>query len=327
MELSRRTFCLGACAFAMTGIGAVASVHGQGSHYPSRPIRFIVPFAAGGESDITARIIASNLARLKGYSVIVDNVPGAGGNLGVAKALREPADGYTFIVISGAYLANAVASGQPQDPVVAIQPVIQFTSQPAVLVGNQKYSSLQQLIDTAKKAPGSLNYGSAGIGSLGNFSCEEFSRLAGIKMTHVPYKGNSQAINDLAMGQVDMMSAGVSGALTMVGTGKVRILGTATTKRIPEMPEVPTLSESGVAYVSSLWHGLIAAKEVPAAIIAKMNVDLALVLRDPETVAALKPQMLTPVGGSPEDFKKTMARDVAKLKAIAAASHIRTQQQ
>lgn len=307
-------------------MGVLSSIYAQSSDYPAKPIRFIVPFAVGGESDIAARIIANNLTRLKGYNVIVDNVPGAGGTLGIDRGLREPADGYTFIVISGAYLANAVASGQQRDPVAAIQPVIQFSSQPSVLVGNQKYSNLQQLIDTAKKEPGSLNYGSAGIGSLGNFSCEEFSRLAGIKMTHIPYKGNSQAINDLAMGQVDMMSAGVSGALTMVGTGKVRILGIASIKRIPEMPDVPTLSEGGVAYVSSLWHGLIAAKEVPAAIITKMNADLALVLQDPDTVAALKPQMLTPVGGSPEDFKKTMAREVARLKAIAAASHIRTQQ-
>jgi tripartite-type tricarboxylate transporter receptor subunit TctC len=317
---------MGACALAIGSMGASSFASAQGSNYPTKPIRFIVPFAAGGESDIVARHIANNLTRLKGYPVIVDNVPGAGGNLGVERGLREPADGYTFIVISGAYLANAIASRQRQDPLAAVQPVIQFSSQPAVLVASQKYADLRQLIDAAKKEPGSLNYGSAGVGSLGNFSMEEFSRLAGIKLTHIPYKGNAQAVNDLAMGQVDIMSGGVSGALAMARTGKVRILGTATTKRIPEMPDVPTLTEAGVPYVSSLWHGLIAAKGVPAEVIAKMNADAALALRDPAAVTALKAQMLAPVGGSAEDFKKVMAGEADRLTAIAAAADIRSQQ-
>lgn len=313
---------MGACALAVIGTGAA---HAQSDSYPSRPIRFIVPFAAGGESDIVARHIANTLTRQKGYPVIVDNVPGAGGSLGVEKGLREAPDGYTFIVISGAYLANSIAGAEKQDPIASVQPVIQFTSQPAVLVANQKYTDLRRLIDKAMKEPGSLNYGSAGIGSLGHFSMEEFSRLAGIKLTHIPYKGNAAAINDLAMGQVDIMSAGVSGALAMAKTGKVRILGTATTKRIPEMSAVPTLTEGGVPYVSSLWHGLIAAKGVSAEVIAKINTDVALALRDPVAVAALKTQMLTPVGGSPEEFKNVMTGEAGRLTAIAQATGIHYQ--
>lgn len=314
--------CLGVCALTVFGMGAA---HAQSDNYPSRPIRFIVPFAAGGESDIVARHIANTLTRLKGYPVIVENVAGAGGSLGVEKGLRESPDGYTFIVISGAYLANAIAGAEKQDPITSVQPVIQFTSQPAVIVANQKYTDLKQLIDKAKKEPGSLNYGSAGIGGLGHFSMEEFSRLAGIKLTHIPYKGNAAAINDLAMGQVDIMSAGVSGALAMTKTGKVRILGTATTKRVPEMASVPTLTEGGVPYVSSLWHGLIAAKGVSAEAIAKINTDVALALRDPATVAALKTQLLTPVGGSSEEFKKVMVGEASRLKAIADATDIPNQ--
>lgn len=326
LKSSRRIFCLGASAFAIASLSATSLANAQPSGYPSKPLRFVVPFAAGGESDIVARLVAQGVTRVKGYPVIVDNVPGAGGNLGVERGLRDPADGYTFIVVSGAYLANAVASGQKADPLTAVQPVIALSSQPSVFVASQKYANLQQVLEAAKKQPGALNYGSAGIGSLGHFSVEEFSRLAGIKLTHIPYKGTSQAVTDLAMGQVDIMSGGVSGSSAMAKTGKIRILGTATTKRLPEMPDVPTLTEGGVPYVGSLWHGLIAAKGVSADAIAKVNRDVADALRDPDTVAGLKAQMLMPEGGSPEEFRKVMAGELKRLRAIAAAAEIRTEQ-
>lgn len=325
MKSSRRTFCLGASVLALAAM-ATPLVNAQPAGYPSKPIRFIVPFAAGGESDIVARLVAQGLTRLKGYPVIVDNVPGAGGNLGVEKGLRDPADGYTFIVISGAYLANAVASGQKVDPLTTVQPVVEFSSQPSVFVASQKHANLKQVLDAARKEPAALNYGSAGIGSLGHFSVEEFSRLAGIKLTHIPYKGTSQAITDLAMGQVDILSGGVSGSLAMAKTGKVRILGTATAKRIPEMPDVPTLTEDGVPYVGSLWHGLIAAKGVSADVIAKVNRDVVDALRAPDTATGLKAQMLSPVGGTPEEFRKVMAGEAERLRAIAAAADIHTEQ-
>ena len=303
-------------------MGAVTPAYAQAG-YPSKPIRFIVPFAPGGESDIVARHLANTLTKLKGYPVIVENVPGAGGSLGVEKGLREAPDGYTFIVISGAFAANAVASGKKEDPLVTIQPVIQFGSQPSVLIANKKHTGLAELLDKARKAPGALNYGTAGIASLGHFSNEAFSQAARVKLTHIPYKGSGPAVNDLVSGQIDMMFAGVSAAQAAVSTGNVRILAVTTTNRVPELPGIPTLMENGVPYVGSLWHGLIAAKGVPAPIITKMNADMNTVLRDPETITSLKLLMLTPAGGSPREFGQVIAGELERLKQIAAVGDIR----
>ena len=188
--------------------------------------------------------------------------------------MKEPADGYTFLVISGAYAANAVVTKPAFDPVAAIQPIIQFSSQPSVLVANSKYASVGELLDKARKSPGSINYGSAGIGSLGNLSNENFALVAGVSLNHIPYKGTSNAVTDLAGGQIDMMFAGVTGARALAKGGKIKMLAVTTPKRIPVLPEVPTLIESGVAYESSLWHGLVASKDVPATIVERMNSDL-----------------------------------------------------
>lgn len=187
--------------FALVAAATFAPLVWAQDNYPSKPIHFVVPFSAGGESDIVARQIATRLGALRGYTVIVDNFPGAGGNLGAERALKEPADGYTFLVISGAYAANAVVTKPSFDPVAAIQPIIQFSSQPSVLVATSKYASVGELLEKARKSPGSINYGSAGIGSLGNLSNENFALVAGVSLNHIPYKGTSGAVADLAGGR------------------------------------------------------------------------------------------------------------------------------
>lgn len=291
--------------------------------YPAKPIHFVVPFSAGGESDIVAREIASKLTVLRGYPVIVDNFPGAGGNLGTEKALKEPADGYTFLVISGAYAVNAVLSKPSFDPIAGIQPVIQFGSQPSVLVANLKYANVGELLDKARKSPGSINYGTAGIGSLGHLSNENFAMVAGVKLNHIPYKGNSGAIADLAGGQIDMMFAGVTGAVALAKGGKVRMLAISTSKRIPALPEVPTLIESGVSLDSGLWHGLVTSKDVPPAIVEKLNADLNAVLRDPEIVAKFAKTLLTPIGGTSNQFKDVIQKEIERAQRIVKATNIK----
>ena len=293
--------------------------------WPTKPIHFVVPFSAGGESDIVARQIATRLGALRGYTVIVDNYPGAGGNLGAEKALREPADGYTLLVISGAYAANAVVSRKSSDPLAAIQPIVQFATQPSVLVSSLKYATVGELLDKARKSPGSINYGSAGIGSLGHFSNENFAQVTGVKLNHVPYKGNSGAIADLASGQIDLMFAGVTGARALAKGGKVRMLAVTTPRRIATLPDVPTLAESGVHYESSLWHGLVASKDVPPAVVEKLNADLNAVLRDPDIVARFNSELLTPVGGTPNDFRKVIQGDLDRLRQIAKVANISTE--
>lgn len=317
INISRRLAVLAvvttlACPFA----------HAQGS-YPAKPIHFVVPFAAGGESDIVARQIATKLSALKGYTVLVDNFPGAGGNLGAEKALKEPADGYTLLVISGAYAANAAVTKPNFDPVAAIQPVIQFSVQPSVLVANLKYHSVNDLLEQARKTPGSVNYGSAGIGSLGHLSNERFAMVTGVTLNHIPYKGTSGAVTDLAGGQIDMMFAGVTGARALAKGGKIRMLAVTSAKRLPVLPDVPTLAESGIPYESGLWHGLVASKDVPLAIIEKLNADLNAVLRDPDVVAKFNAELLTPAGGTPKAFKDVITTELDRLQGIVKAANVK----
>ncbi len=303
-------------------IPVLASAQGT---YPSKPVHFVVPFAAGGESDIVARQIATKLGALRGYTVIVDNFPGAGGNLGAEKALKEPADGYTFLVISGAYAANAAVTKPNFDPVAVIQPVIQFSTQPSVLVTNLKYTSVQQLLDTARKSPGTVNYGSAGIGSLGHLSNENFAMVTGVSLNHIPYKGTSGAVTDLAGGQIDMTFAGVTGARALAKGGKIRMLAVTSPKRLPVLPDVPTLLESGISYESGLWHGLVASKGVPVSIIEKMNADLNAVLRDPDVVSRFNAELLTPAGGTPKAFKEVITNELDRLQRIVKAANVKPQ--
>jgi tripartite-type tricarboxylate transporter receptor subunit TctC len=319
MTLKRRILLIAACTLAAQGAFAQAG-------YPAKPIHFIVPFQAGGESDIVARQIANKLIALRGYHVIVDNYPGAGGNLGAEKALREPADGYTFLVISGAYAGNSIVSKPSFDPIGAIQPVIQFTRQESVLVASTKFKTLGELIGTAKKGPGTVNYGSAGVGSLGHLSTENFAYHAGVKLNHIPYKGTSGAISDLAGGQTDMMMAGLTGARALAKTGQIRILAVGGTKRLADLPDVPTFAESGLPkFETNLWHGLVASKEVPAAIITRINSDINAVLRDPEIVARYSSENVAAIGGTPAEFKETIRSDMERLRFIVKAADIKIQ--
>ena len=311
--------------FLLASFAAFAPLAWGQAQYPSKPIHFIVPFQAGGESDIVARQIANKLSAMRGYVVIVDNFPGAGGNLGAEKALREPADGYTMLVISGAYAGNAVVSKPAFDPVSAIQPVIQFTRQESVLVANAaKFKTMAELIDAAKMAPETINYGSAGVGSLGHLSTENFAYNAGIKLNHIPYKGTSGAISDLAGGQTDMMFAGLTAAKALAKSGQIRILAIGGAKRLPDMPEVPTFAESGLPkFETNLWHGLVASKDVPSSIITKLNTDINAVLRDPEIVARYRFDNVSPVGGTPAQFKELIRGDMDRLKQIVKIANIK----
>ena len=294
--------------------------------YPSKPIHFVVPFSAGGESDIVARHIANRLAVLRGYTVIVDNYAGAGGNLGAERALREPADGYTMLVISGAYAGNAVMQKPAFDPVAAIQPVIEFASQPSVLVANPKFKTLGDLLDQARKSPGSIKFGSAGVGSLGHLAGEDFALHARVKLDHIPYKGTSGAITDLAGGQTDMVLSGITAAEAMARTGKVRILAIGGDRRDPRLPDVPTFAEAGIAdFQTGLWHGLVAAKNVPPAVVAQLNSDINGVLRDSEVASRFAAIGLTPVGGTPEQFTKAIRDDMRRWQGVVKAAGLSPQ--
>lgn len=295
--------------------------------YPTKQVRFVVPFAAGGESDIVARLVATKL-QTRGYNVVVDNRPGAGGNLGAEQALREPPDGYTLLVISGAYAGNAVVMKPSFDPLGAIQPIVQFSRQPSVLVVSTAsgFKTLKELIDKARQSPGTITYGSAGVGSLGNLAGEYFSSAAGIKLLHIPYKGTSGGMTDLAGGQIDMMTSGITAARSLGKSGKIRILAVSGSKRLPELPEVPTFAEAGVAdFEIGLWHGLVASKDVPPQVVSKLNADMNEALRDPEIQSRFSADALTSVGGTPEQFRSVIRGDMERWRRIVKEANIKVQ--
>lgn len=312
MTLRRRIAVFATCA-------AIAPFAVAQDKYPSKPIKFVVPFAAGGENDVIARLVANKVTAMQGYTIIVENRPGAGGNMGAEAALREPPDGYTFLVVSGAYAGNAVVSKPSFDPIAAIQPVVQFTSMPSgvVVAGNSPYKSMGQLLDTARKAPGKVTYGSGGVGSLSNLSMEFFAYLTGVKLTHIPYKGNSGAIADLVGGQVDLMAGGVTTVRPYLKGGQARLLAVTGTARLAEMPDVPTFTELGLGrFDAELWHGLVASKNVPPALITKMNVAINDALVSPELKKTFAEQGVRPVGGTPEHFKQVIRGDMDRWQKI-----------
>ena len=322
MHITRRQFTAAACACALfTSAPAIAQ-----AKYPIKPIKFIVPFAPGGGTDAMARMVAQKLTEKHGYMVIVDNRAGAGGNLGAEAALREPADGYTFLVISSSYAVNAVLNKPSFDPLTAIEPVVQFSRDPVVLaVGmNTPYKTVAELVAAAKATPDKVAFGSSGNGGLAHLATEYFNALAGIKITHVPYKGTGAAIMDLASGQIQMLMAGNTSFRSLAKAGKVRLLAVGAPQRLVSLPNVPTFAEAGMPqYRADIWHGLVAAKGTPPDLIAKLNADINAVLRSPEVQARLAQDDVTAVGGAPQPFGETIRSDLERWRTVVKQSNLK----
>ena len=322
MTITRRQLAVVACAGALSSSAPVMAQ----ARYPVKPIRFIVPFAPGGGTDAMARLVAQKLTEKNGYTVIVDNKPGVGGNLGAEAALRESADGYTFLVISSSYAVNAVLNKPSFDPLTAIEPVIQFSSEPVALaVGmNTPYKTVAELVAAAKANPDKLAFGSSGNGGLAHLAAEYFNSLAGIKVTHVPYKGTGGAVIDLIGGQIQMLMAGSNSFISLAKAGKLRILAVGAPQRLATLPSVPTFAEAGMPqYRADIWHGLVAAKGTPTDITAKMNADINAVLRSPEVQARLTQDDVAAVGGAPQPFGETIRSDIERWRTVVKQSNIK----
>jgi len=319
--IRRRAFTLSCIAAGVCAAPALAQ-----TRYPAKPLKMIVPFAPGGGSDTMARLVAQKLTEAHGYTVVIDNKPGAGGNLGAEAALREPADGYTLLVISGSYAGNAILNKPAFDPVAAIEPVVQFTREPVVLVTgpDSPFKSLQQLIAQARQQPGSVAYGTSGVGGLAHLSTEYFASVAGIKMTHIPYKGTSQSLVDLAGGQIQMILAGTTSVSPLVKGGKVRPLAVAAPARLASMPDVPTLAELGISgFRADLWHGLVAPKGTPVEVVARLNADINAVLRSADMQARLAADAVAAAGGTPQQFGEVIRADMERWRGIVKAADIK----
>ena len=296
--------------------------------YPTKPIRAIVPFAPGGGSDFIARFMTQRLSELLGKPFVIENKPGAGGNLGTEQGVRAAADGYTLTLIASSYTVNPAIHKLNFDPVNEVTPIIQLSRGPLLVLVNPSLgaSTLQDLIAMAKKKPGEIMYASSGQGSIIHAATELFNLKAGIKMIHVPYRGTGPALTDTLAGQTQVFFSSAATALPHVQSGTLRALAVTTAKRLPALPNVPTVAEAGLpGYEVALWHGLIAPKGLPRTIVDKINkaANESLTLKD--TAEKLATDGVAPAGGTPEQFMATIRKEIDLWKKLAADGVIKAE--
>ncbi|WP_086059427.1 Bug family tripartite tricarboxylate transporter substrate binding protein [Bordetella genomosp. 9] len=308
-------------------IAIAGSAAAAGSDWPDRPVTFIVPSAAGGSPDVLSRLITTQLSKETGASVIVENRPGAAGNIGVSLIKRAAPDGYTvgYGNINTLAVNRSLFKKLPYDVDKDLEPVIHMFDLYNVLVvpAESPIQSVQQLIDTARKNPGKLSYGAPGVGTTGHMGGELFKSMAKIDVMFIPYNGGPAAIQDLLGGRIDYLFANSSEAGPLVKSGKVRALGVSSLKRLALFPDIPTLDEAGLkGYETVAWGGVVAPRGTPKDIVAKMNADIQQALKAPQVREGLATLGAVPAGGSPEDFKQLIDRETAKWHEIIETAKI-----
>jgi tripartite-type tricarboxylate transporter receptor subunit TctC len=327
-----RTHGLAACLIAIAGLAASTPAPAQRDpvqSYPSRSIRLIVPFAAGGGADLAARAIGRLLAEAWGQSVVIDNRAGANGTIGVEIAARSPPDGYTLTVISASHSVNVhLYKDLPYDLVRDFAPITQTTTQPYVLVVNSALpvGSVGELIAMAKARPSSLNYGSSGVGGLSHLSGVLFATQANIQLTHIPYKGGSPAMQDVVGGQIEMLFSTLLQSHGHIAAGKLRALAVTTAIRSPAAPQLPTMIEAGMPdFVVTGWYGILAPAGTPAGIVAKLNKELVRILRTPEVRERLASDGSEPIGSTPEEFAAHIKSEITKWHKVVLEANLKAE--
>ena len=296
--------------------------------YPSKPIRIVAPFPPGGPADILSRIIGHKLSQSWGQQVIVDNRPGAGGNIGADLVAKAAPDGYTLLLgFVGTHAINAsLYAKMPYDNVKDFEPVSQIAAVTIVLVVHPSVPalSIKELIALAKSKPGQLTFGSPGNGTPQHLAGQLFNTMAGVEMLHVPYKGAVPALTDLIGGQVSMIFSSMPPALPLVKTGKIRALGVTSATRSPAAPAIPTITESGLpGYEVNNWYGILAPRGTPKEIVSKLNAEIVKILNMPDVKESLAVQGAEPVSGTPEQFAAYIKEETEKWAKIVKYSGAR----
>ena len=321
-----RRFALGSIASAVVlGAGLLGGTSALAQAYPTKPVTIIVPFAAGGTTDILARIIGQALTAELGQSVVVDNRAGAGGNIGGQAAAKAAPDGHTlFMGTVGTHAINAsLYKKMPFDPVKDFAPLTRVANVPNLLVANpaQPYKSVKDLIAYAKANPGKVNFGSSGNGSSIHLSGELFKSLAKVDMQHVPYKGSAPAVTDLLGNQIGIMFDNMPSAIQHVRSGKLVPLAVTTAKRSPELPNVPTIAEAGVpGYEATSWFGMFAPAGTPAPVLAKLNDAIVKVLAQPDVKKKINEQGAEVYSETPEQFAAFIQAESVKWGKVVKES-------
>ena len=312
---------------AALALGVTLSASAFAAAYPDKPITFVVPSAAGGSPDVLSRLITTQLARDTGATLVIENRPGAAGNIGITLVKRAAADGYTvgYGNINTLAVNRSLFKRLPYDVDQDLTPVAHlFDLYNALIVpADSPVKTVQDLIDRARKQPGQLSYGASGVGTTGHMGGELFKSMAKVDVMFVPYNGGPAAIQDLLGGRLDYLFVNTSEAAPLVKAGKVRAIGVSSLKRLPLMPEVPTLDEAGVkGYETVSWGGVVAPKGTPDDVVATLNAAIQKALQAPDVRAGLATLGAEPAGGSPADFKKLIDRETAKWRGIIESAGI-----
>jgi len=319
--MSRTNRFLLACVLALGSATALAQA------WPSRPVRIIVPFAAGGPADNYARFLAQRLQEALGQPFLVDDRPGAGSVIGTDAAAKSPADGYTLLLMSNTHTVNeTLLANKPfvlMRDFVAVAP-INYSDLVLVAHPSLQANSIKELLKLAKAQPGKINYASSGPGTPYHMAGELFKSMSGVYLVHIPYRGSSGARTDVMGGQVDLMFDAVTTMAEVVKAGKVKALATTGLQRSSVLPDVPTVSEAGVPnYEATIWLGLLAPKGTPPAVVQRLNEAVSKIASEPDVKAAWGKQGATPMVMTPAAFDKYIQADIAKWAGVIKSAHIK----
>lgn len=309
-------------AAAMASLFAAGTVGAQ--DFPTRPVTLVIPFAAGGSTDLVGRLIAERMSAELGQTVVVENKGGAGGNLGAAQVAKATPDGYTILMgtVATHALNPTLYKKMPYDPVTSFAPVSLLVIVPNVLVVNPDFpaKTTEELIALLKKEPGKYSYASSGNGTPLHLSGELFKSMAGVDMQHIPYQGAGPALVDVLSGQVPIMFDNLPSSTSHIKSGKLRALGVTTAKRVPSFPDVPAIAEAVPGYETYTWNAVFAPAGTPPEVIAKLNAAANKALADPKVQARLADFSAVSVGSTPEDLGEHVKKEIAKWAPIVKAS-------
>lgn len=321
MHISRRLILALALTPALTSLAPSALAQA----WPAKPIRLVVPFPPGGGTDIIARETSQRVATATGWTFVIDNKPGAGGNLGVDAVAKAPADGYTIVIGQTSNLAiNPTLYGKmPYDSQKDLAPIVLLANAPLVMVtgASTPFKTLADAVNAAKAKPGRINMASPGNGTVAHLTSELFQKAAGITMQHVPYKGASQAVVDLIAGNVELYMSSVPTMLGQIKQGKVRPLAVSSAKRVDDLPNVPTINESGYkGFDAVTWFGLLAPAGTPKDVLAKLNAEFNKALKQAELAKRLGDEGADPAGGTPEQFAALIKEEIPRWGKVVKES-------
>lgn len=319
MQFSRRAALGLALAAAFSSGAALAQ------SWPAKPIKLIVPFPAGGGTDIIGREVAQKVAASTGWTIVIDNKPGSGGNLGVDAAAKSPADGYTLVLGQTSNLAinPTLYSKLPYDPVKDLAPVSLVASAPLVIVvaADSPYKTLADVVAASRAKPLSLNYATSGNGTVAHLATELFQRTANVQLTHVPYKGAAQGATDLIGGQVQLYVSSVPTLIGHIKNGKMRAIAVTSARRADDLPQVPTIAESGYkGFEAVTWFGIAGPAKLPADVVARLNTEINKALKAPDLLKKLSDQGADVEGSTPEQFGKLIRDDMVRWGKVVKES-------